>query len=66
VQQEVGVEADIGLQNRGRPVHEPDAGLAIVVLPQDIALAVAVEIAAGFDTPTYEVTAANSFALKLR
>ena len=39
------IGADHGAADQGRAVHQPDRGLAVVVLPEDVGLAVAVEVA---------------------
>src|SRR5207244_847200 len=42
---------DIGSADDIGSVHQPDAGRPVIVLPQDVGLAVAVEIARAFDVP---------------
>src|SRR5262245_57237356 len=39
-----GVAADAGRRCDGRAVHQPDAGLAVVMLEQHVGLAVAVDV----------------------
>src|SRR5882672_3070354 len=47
-------------------IHEPNRGLAIVVLPENVGLAVAVEIAGAFDVPCRTRIAAHHSSGRLR
>src|SRR5204862_229252 len=60
-----GIAADRSAAKLICAVHQPDRGLAGIVLPQNVRLAITVEVTRTFDMPTRAGIAADRSAAKL-